>query len=380
MNEKLLNTPVRHLVFIGVVTSVMLFFYGQINYERDPYARWDLYHYRQIAEAAPNVAANVQQPYAFRLLGPYVAGVLPLPEQASFLVLTLLASFALPIIFYFFLVSQHITQAAAAVAAALLVFNKHFFGFNVWNFFQLNDVLSLIYIVILMWATSARRWKIYAATLLLAAATRETAFLVVPATLIFLWERREWATHGKSFLLAVLPGMLLFAALHQFVPHAGGLGWADALARYAPKLAWPSTWFRLFFNAFVPLSLVPFLFFKNTLGFFKQHRFLAVYMALVVFSTLFGADNERLMAPGFVAFYWLIAALMQERLGNRRWPLVLFLAAGFLASFHTEIGRFLLANSTQSFVLFLATTLIVAATAFLATRFSTRVANEKAAS
>lgn len=44
--------PLRHLLLLILVTAGMIFLYGQIPYTTEPYARWDLYHYRQITAAA----------------------------------------------------------------------------------------------------------------------------------------------------------------------------------------------------------------------------------------------------------------------------------------------------------------------------------------
>jgi hypothetical protein len=40
-----------------------------------------------MAEAAPVLAADISAPYAYRILGPYIVGILPFPIQHNFYIL-----------------------------------------------------------------------------------------------------------------------------------------------------------------------------------------------------------------------------------------------------------------------------------------------------
>lgn len=349
----------RYLLLLLLVTAGMIFLYGQIPYGREPYASWDLYHYRQISAAAPAITDAVQQPFAFRLLGPYLAGLLPLPDAAAYYLLTVTAALALVGLTYFFLLAWPLTPPVALLATLLFVFNKHLFGFNVWDFFALNDLLSLICLVVLLWALTRLRWPLFALIFALAAAGRETVLIMLPVTLAFLIERRLLAAHGRAALLAMLPGLAVFLALRLLVGHTGGLDLPAQLARAAPKLLLPETWLRLLGNAFLPVSLLPLVFWRSTLAFFRGQRYLLLYLALILVSTFFGFDNERLMAPAFIVVYLLIAVLIETHLAapvGLRWLLA---GAGFAASFQHLIGRFPLPSPWLTYALSLGAMLCV---------------------
>ena len=237
MNTVNWQAPVfRHLLLLILVTIGMIFLYGQIPYTTEPYARWDLYHYRQITAAAPQITGGVQQPFAYRLLGPYLAGLLPLPDATAYYLLTVTAALLLVILTYFFLLAWPLTPPTALLATLLFVFNKHRFGFNVWNFFALNDVLSLIFLVILLWALMRQRWLLFALILTLGATTRETVLVMLPVALASVIERRLLGQHARALLLAALPGLVAFGALRLLIGHTGGQNLVEQLARSAPKL------------------------------------------------------------------------------------------------------------------------------------------------
>ena len=361
--------PSRHLLLLILVTAGMIFLYGQIPYTTEPYARWDLYHYRQITAAAPQITNSVQQPFAYRLLGPYLAGLLPLPDATAYYLLTVTAALLLVVLTYFFLLAWPLTPPAALLATLLFVFNKHLFGFNVWDFFALNDVLSLIFLVILLWALMHQRWPLFALILALGAATRETALIMLPVALAYLIERRLLGQHARALLLAALPGIVVFGALRLLVGHTGGLNLLEQLARSAPKLLAPETWFRLLLNSFLPVSLLPLVFWRHTLAFFRGHRYLLVYLALILVSAFFGYDNERLMAPAFIVFYPLIAAIVEsQRLTTPRGLPWLLVGAGFAASFQHLIGRYPLPAPWLTYALSLGATLCATLACILAAR------------
>ena len=180
---------VRNIALLILLTAVMIFLYGQIGYTRPPYSRWDLANYRMMAEAAPQLAEKIPQPFAYRLLGPYLAGLLPLPEPLAFQLLTILSALALVTLFYWFLIDRKIPPLAALIAASVFVMNRALFGVSTWDFFQLNDVLVLIFMLILFLAMYRGRWLLFGIIFFLGVATRETTLILAPVVLVYLWKR-----------------------------------------------------------------------------------------------------------------------------------------------------------------------------------------------
>jgi len=187
--------------------------------------------------------------------------------------------------------------------------------------------------------------------------------------LAYLIERRLLGQHARALLLAALPGIVVFGALRLLVGHTGGLNLLEQLARSAPKLLAPETWFRLLLNSFLPVSLLPLVFWRNTLAFFRGQRYLLVYLALILVSAFFGYDNERLMAPAFIVFYPLIAAIVEsQRLTTPRGLPWLLVGAGFAASFQHLIGRYPLPAPWLTYALSLGATLCATLACILAAR------------
>lgn len=338
----------RNVIYLLLLTGVLIFLYGQIAHTVPPYSKWDLVNYRAMAAAAPGLALDLPEPFAYRILGPYIVGLLPLDDATAFYAVSVALSLALSVLFYLFLCAQGNAPNRAFVAALLLVLNRWVFGQTVWNFFQVNDLLALVLLLLSIWALLAGRWWLYGLAFLLGALTREVALLAIPVALVLLWERRRLAREWRSFVLASLPGLAAFVLIRLLVP-AWGTGLFEAFAAYVSKLTSPAAWYRLVINAFLPLSLIPLVAFRQTAAFLRTHKFLLALMLLTFVSALFGSNNERLMAPAALAFYWLIAALLPTE-PRWRWVAPLLIAMTFLASLHHTVARFPLPSRTLTLV------------------------------
>ena len=107
----------------------------------------------------------------------------------------------------------------------------------------------------------------------------------------------------------------------------------------------PVAWSRRLIWAFMPLTLIPFIFWKITVDFFSSRKYLLTFFLFVLATNLWGigAGNiERLMAPSFLAFYWLIGEITQQKLASTLWTYPALLVSGFLASLHHQIGLYAL--------------------------------------
>ena len=357
----------KYLFLLGacLVCLGMLFLYGTIDYTVYPFSHWDLRSYRRMARAAPHLAEDVPRPFAYRILGPYVVGLLPMSESLGFRLLTLVVGFSLIPLFYFLLCERGVSACPAACAVALFVWNKQLFGFAVWNFFQVNDTLSLLCLVLLFWVLWRERWVAFAIVLFLGAFTRETALLMVPTAFVYLLERGRWQEKGRALLLAVIPGVAAFLFLRWLIQPAAGRGLLDAFLLHADKVTSVETWFRLLINPFIPLSLIPLVFVEQTVSFVRQNKHMALFFLLVLAGTLFGGNNERLMAPAFVVFYLLIAEILQGEFQGAKGMLAVILVCGFLSSLHHRTARFPLSQRYLTVILSMGSLGIVTAVGVL---------------
>ncbi|MEE9370321.1 MAG: hypothetical protein V3W45_02515 [Sedimentisphaerales bacterium] len=361
----MVRTHLQNIVIISVVTLFMIFLYGQIEYTEERYSKWDLGLYRAIAIASPRLNTSINQPFVYRILGPYIVGLLPLSDPIGFYIFTVAASFSVVFLLYFFLYAMGLSTRVSAVTAILFTFNKYLFGFTVWDFFQINDLLSLIYIILLFWAMMRSNWLMFGLVMLLGAITRETVMLMVPVVVAWLFEKKKVTTEAKYAFVAMIPAIFVFLSL-RLVIITTGPNLIQAFVTHSVKLYSPETWLRLLLNSFVPLSLLPFVFLKTTIEFFRDKKYAAIFILLVFLSTLFGSNDERLMAPAFLVFYWLIGTIIsfEDLIGNKLlFPIVVI--GTLISSFHHVICRFHFMSRNLTIIVSICSLLVITVAALV---------------
>ena len=287
------------------------------------------------------LAESVRQPFIYRILGPYLCGVLPMSTNDSFLFLSASAALTLSLLFYFYLCYATIKPSIAALTTILFVLNKYLFGFPVWNYFHLDDILSQIEIVILLWMMLLQKWRWFGVVLLIGSLTRETPLIMIPVAFVYEFERKFLSESWKQILAASLPAIISAISLRLLLhSDQGGNNLFQALIDYSGKLILPETWFRLFINSFIPFSFIPLLFFQSTKKFIQSNRFAVVFVLLVLISTFFGYNNERLMAPAFIVFYFLLATIIQDHLAQSKGMIVMIILAAIVSNLHHSYARY----------------------------------------
>ncbi len=252
------------------------------------------------------------------------------------------ALLAVVLLLYGFLCAVGISRPVAAFSAALFTMNTHLFGLTAWLTFHTNDSLAMLFLLLALWATMARRWGLFSLALLLGALSRETWVLAAPTALVFLWERKLLRSDLAKMLLATLPAVIVTVLLRTLLRAevVGSLEPLQAFLRFAPKIVDPEFWARQFANSLKPLSFLPLIFLGTTLRWARGNLFMVALILLTFLSSLLGSANERLMAPAFVAFYWLLALIIQERIWPQRAMLAIIAAATFLSTLHSWYARF----------------------------------------
>lgn len=353
----------KRLAILFFVTVLMLFLYGQIDYTTAPWSTWDLEGYRRMAAVAPAIATDMCQPIAYRVLGPWIVGMLPVSDVAGFHALTVLASIVLVFLSYYFFRTVGLSPNVAVITVILYTFNTWWFGMTAWDFFQVNDLMTQIWIVILFLAMLKGRWLLFGATLLVGALTREPSMLMIPVVGVYLWERKELRRQGLPALAAIVPGLALFLLLRAAIPATCGKPLFEQLAAYAGTILSPIKISRLLFNSYLPFSLLPWVFFRDTLDYFRTRKYALVFVIMVFLSTMFGLDYaDRLLAPSFVVIYDLIGRVVQKHYKDKVFLAVL-LIGGFLSSFHHLRARFPLPDRDLTVVISLGALAVVTAVA-----------------
>lgn len=343
----MMQRGIRTYVALVAATIFLIFSRGMIPFGSAKYAGFDLHDYRFIAQAAPRLSPEASAPFAYRLLGPYVVGLLPIPDPLAFRIVTSIACLALVILLYRFLMDEGIESYFAAVAALLFACNRYFFGLMVWDPFQIDDVLAMVCMVVSLMLLARRHWIAFAVCFALGCLTREVVMILIPVSFVYLWERGTIRPEFKRWFAAICPAITVFLVVRASVYADGArMGITGILPYYEMKFGESAghaftlaAWLRRLIWCFMPFTFLPLVFLKTTLSFFSRHKYVLFYLALVIVTDFWGIDQgggdaERQMAPAFLAFFWLIGVIAQNRLSRPRWVLPLILATGFLGSLH----------------------------------------------
>ncbi len=336
----------EHGVYLAALlgfTALMLFLWGNVDWHIPPADRWDGWHYRTMAEAAPGLSEVAAAPFRYRVLGTYTVGLLFGQSYiAGFFIVNYAALLATVAVLYGFLCYVGVRRPVAAFTAALFTMNTHLFGLTAWLTFHTNDSLAMLFLLLALWALLAGRWPLFGLALLLGALSRETWVLAVPTALVFLWERGQLRRDLGKLALAVLPALVVTVLLRTLLRAdvVGSLEPLQAFARFAPKIIDPEFWARQFANSLKPLSFLPLIFLGTTLRWARGNLFMVALILLTFASSLLGSANERLMAPAFVAFYWLLALVIQENIWPHRAMLAIIAGATFVSTLHYWYARF----------------------------------------
>ncbi|MER2599873.1 MAG: hypothetical protein ABTQ73_10155 [Caldilineales bacterium] len=364
-----LRTHAPYLAALLAVTALMLYLWGNVNWHIPPADRWDGWHYRNIAQAAPGLSPLAAAPFRYRVLGTWPIGLLFNDTIAGFFVVSTLSLSVLVLLLYAFLCYVGIRRPVAAFTAALFTTNTHLFGLTAWLTFHTNDSLALIFLLLSLWALLAARWGWMAVALALGALSRETWVLALPAAFVFLWQHKRLRADGWRLAAAALPALIITVLLRTLLRAevVGSLEPWQALMRFAPKLLEPQFWVRQFANSLKPLSFLPLIFWPVTWRFLRAQWFMGVLVLATFASSLLGSANERLMAPAFIAFYWLLALIFTQIWQQRRLLAVIAVAC-FVSTLHYWYARFPLSSRDLVIALGLAAWGIVTVAALRARR------------
>lgn len=204
----------------------------------------------------------------------------------------------------------------------------------------------------MLWTARTGSWLFFGLILVFGVLTREIVVLVPIVVLVYLIESGRWSKERKAFLLSLAPAAFAFLSLVLMVLAHGASPtyYEGAVSAYGWKILKVQPWLRVLVSAFAPVSLFPLLTPGKTWGLLMGARHLMLLYALTVGTTFLSADIERLMAPAFVSFYFVLGKLLDENpLGSRQ--VAILLVAAFLGSFHHIYERYPLPTREMTILL-----------------------------
>ena len=343
----------KHLLIIAVVTVFVLFFTGQINYHLPKYQASDLHKYFAMAETSPELNLNIIKPFAYRILVPWIAGLLPFSIPVNFFLLNIVFLFLLPIVFYSVLTEFNLSRNVALLLTITFQMNRYFFQFLSWNYFQTCDTIALTVLFASFIFIKRKNWTALFLILPLSILAKEYALIILPAGLYyFLIQQRDKKQIFLFLFLSFFTVAVYFLIRLLLSVNQG----ADLLTQYTTiefYYSRPMLFLKKYVASFIPFGLLPVIFYKELINFFKKYPFLFVYSLTAVVISYFG-EAERMMAPLAVAYYFFIGYLLNKRFDikeNNFWRnkiFILIIVISFLSSFYHLWGIVQLPNKYWS--------------------------------
>jgi hypothetical protein len=305
-------------LLILISASFMILFYGRINIENAPFDSIpDIKNYRLMAEAAPGLDETVSRNFGYRILLPYIAGLMPFSIDANFYIITIILSLLLPLIFFRFLKDYGLKEDTSLYLTLLFLAGRYTYGFAVWDFYDVHDLLTYNLILLFLMGLKKDRFLILSIILSIGVLNRETVLFLVPSAFFYYSVTKKDKKRTGLFLLSVLPAIIILTLLRSLVTteSAAGKGVIYSLGKLrfdeSQKLLDPVTYYRII-NTFIPLTFIPLVFFETSGKFFKEYFHLFILAATYIASCFLAGDTERLIVPAFPVFFVLLGIIFEK--------------------------------------------------------------------
>lgn len=330
----------------------------------------DLLQYRQMGVSAPQLNPQTWEPYAYRILGPWLSGVLFTDVDLGFRVLNTMFLVFLALAMWGFLLAYKIDPKIALPVTIAFLLSRYYYTFLAYEFYRIDDTISLFLLWISIILTIKGHLKYLLPLLVLGLLAREIALLWIPVSFFIILK-----SGGKrnDFTLWSIYTIILFGVfvlLRKYIPAQGGIALADALNDDWNKLFSPWAIGKQLFVANTPFFLLPLIFFRKFFHYFKKHPEIFVLIGATYLSSLFGHDYERLMTPS-APFIYVFAALLMEKIFLPQeqkkfvWMTAIFLLIALSSNFYHLWGIVLLPGRGASFIATIITGTAMAALFFI---------------
>jgi hypothetical protein len=310
-NSKLLDSKSSHVFWIVLFSVASILLSGQIDYNSPEYLDIDQAKYRAMAESAPGLNDQVIKPFVFRILGPWLAGLMPFDITINFFIINFITLLLIPFSLYFLLLSFSIKKEITLALIICFVFNRYFFQFYAWNYFMVVDSITLLLLIFYFFLIKKRNWLLLGFLIVLGIFIKEIVLIIIPTAFTYLYFNKS---QGKDYLyltIISLLSFLIFIGIRIFLDNGGGEELLEQFTTRILSSIEPIALTKKMIIAFSPFGLIPFFFYKESLAFFMGNKHLLAYLLLVVLTSVFG-DHERLMTPFAPIYLLLIGSIIQK--------------------------------------------------------------------
>ncbi len=376
----MIKIPGKHLLVIISVTFIVMIFSGTIDYSNSQYSNADLNKYISMAGASPALDTSVIKPFVYRIAVPWIAGLLPFSISSNFYIINIFSLLALSLSFYYFLTEFGVEKNLVLFITIIFQFNKYFFVFLAWNYFQASDALSLavlFYSFILI-----KRRKIIQLLFFMTFSVfiKEYILFIIPSGMFYYYKNSNDRKNLFYFGIISALSVLIFILIRILISSESG---ESLYVQYTTQLIYyskPALLLKRFVIPFTPFGLLPLIFYKDLVAFFKTNKEFLIYSITIILLSFFG-EPERLMEPLAPVYYLFIAELINKYLLGKSLELevlknknlLYILLSSLIVSIYHLWGRIILPNETYSVVSTIFFTLLVSIVFYRARKFQIKL-------
>ncbi|MBK8944470.1 MAG: hypothetical protein IPM32_04275 [Ignavibacteriae bacterium] len=353
--SKLAKQNWKYLIVIFLVTEFLILLTNKIDYSNSLYSNSDFNKYILMAEASPQLNQEVIRPFVYRIVVPWLAGLLPFSIINNFVLLNHIALLFLAFSVFLFLLDNNVGIKLSFFLTLTFQLNRYFFLYNTWNYFQVGDVISLGILFLSFLLLKRKNWILLFLIFPISVLIKEYVLLFLPAGFVYLFLERTSAKNYIIYFILSLSSILVYVLIRMIIFSEGG---ESLYVQYTTQVIYfskPILLIKRFIVPFTPFGLIPIIFFRETILFFRKHFYFLIFSITVMALSFFG-EPERLMAPlsvAFILFLFDLLKLIFNEIDERKFKLifvVIYFLIVFTASFYHIWGIITLPTKELSMI------------------------------
>lgn len=301
----------------GVVFIILLMTIRTITPEEGIERKLDLKYYLEMAEDSPGINTDVIPPFKYRILLPWLAGLLQ-NTVTGFYFLMLMGFIVQGAAFILYFRDRYGAESSS-LAYVFLLLNAQISVFLIQNPYNVVDLYVSAFTILFL--LLLKKGKItWAVTVLLACVFIKENFIIMAAGGLVQLKKREKNTKSVKLLLAGSMVSLIIAVLIRLLIDRSGSGYLmEQVSVHVPeKLNDPLILLKTLIGPAVFILPLLIIFADRISQYLRENKELAVIFSLTFFSTFWGANDARLMTGAGVFYYGFVAAIFKDILSSDR--------------------------------------------------------------
>lgn len=301
-----------YLFFLLIICISQILVAGRANLN-DYYPDHDINQYRNLALSSPQIDHTILKPFIYRLLAPYLIGLLFNNVDVGFYFVNFLFSILFVILLYYFFLKFEISKKISFFITVAFIFNRYFIPYLAFEPYRALDIITATILLLSLILLIEKKFIYIFIISAIGVLTKEAALLIIPVGLSYIYftepknKKALFIFTGFSVIL-----ILILLSIRFLVPSNYGISLSTAFEENWSKIISVEAITKQLFIAFNPFFLLPVFQFKKYLLFNKKYPHFFVLLLFVLLSSLFGGDKERLMLPYAPVYYLFIALLFQN--------------------------------------------------------------------